>query len=308
MTFSPKYALFFTGGLLLIGGAFLFWSYCYEPLYRVFANRLVKEQRAENVKRDFVADLPAQRAQAPVGGKNNHQNLAAIGAQHLIAAYPDHIVSIEGNVLIWKDGTTMPYDDGVRKKTFEQVLIKPSLKDQMATHYSKGSVYPRTKNWDPGRARYQPFFTKMYGATEKDVRARLKPVIWLRNSLRLPLLMTSVNGVDKKLQAVSDELDALPGELRKHVNRNVSTFKWRKIAGTSRLSTHSFGIAIDVNSDGSQYWLWDDVRGKEMRAPNHQLPIEIVEIFEKHGFIWGGKWYHYDTMHFEYRPELLIGG
>jgi hypothetical protein len=30
---------------------------------------------------------------------------------------------------------------------------------------------------------------------------------------------------------------------------------------------------------------------------------ERVEIFERHGFIWGGKWYHYDTMHFEYRPE-----
>ena len=37
-----------------------------------------------------------------------------------------------------------------------------------------------------------------------------------------------------------------------------------------------------------------------------QMPREIVDIFERHGFIWGGKWYHYDTMHFEYRPELLI--
>ena len=26
---------------------------------------------------------------------------------------------------------------------------------------------------------------------------------------------------------------------------------------------------------------------------------------EAEGFIWGGRWYHYDTMHFEYRPELL---
>jgi peptidoglycan L-alanyl-D-glutamate endopeptidase CwlK len=31
-----------------------------------------------------------------------------------------------------------------------------------------------------------------------------------------------------------------------------------------------------------------------------------VTIFENHGFIWGGKWYHFDTMHFEYRPELLV--
>jgi hypothetical protein len=28
-------------------------------------------------------------------------------------------------------------------------------------------------------------------------------------------------------------------------------------------------------------------------------------VFEAERFIWGGKWYHYDTMHFEYRPELF---
>ena len=30
-----------------------------------------------------------------------------------------------------------------------------------------------------------------------------------------------------------------------------------------------------------------------------------VRVFEKHWFIRGGRWHHYDTMHFEYRPELL---
>jgi hypothetical protein len=29
------------------------------------------------------------------------------------------------------------------------------------------------------------------------------------------------------------------------------------------------------------------------------------QVLEKHGFIWGGKWYHFDTMHLEHRPELL---
>ena len=37
----------------------------------------------------------------------------------------------------------------------------------------------------------------------------------------------------------------------------------------------------------------------------NRFPLEIVEIFERHGFIWGGKWYHFDTFHFEYRPELI---
>ncbi len=40
----------------------------------------------------------------------------------------------------------------------------------------------------------------------------------------------------------------------------------------------------------------------------NRIPAEIVAIFEKHGFIWGGRWYHYDTMHFEYRPELIGPG
>ena len=37
----------------------------------------------------------------------------------------------------------------------------------------------------------------------------------------------------------------------------------------------------------------------------NDIPWETVRIFEAHGFIWGGKWYHSDTMHFEYRPELI---
>ena len=37
----------------------------------------------------------------------------------------------------------------------------------------------------------------------------------------------------------------------------------------------------------------------------NRFPRKLVDIFERHGFIWGGAWYHYDTMHFEFRPELL---
>ena len=55
----------------------------------------------------------------------------------------------------------------------------------------------------------------------------------------------------------------------------------------------------------AHYWLWDS-GGSDAALPyRNDTPPEIVEIFEKHGFIWGGRWFHYDTMHFEYRPELI---
>ena len=63
---------------------------------------------------------------------------------------------------------------------------------------------------------------------------------------------------------------------------------------------HAWGAAIDLNTKFADYWLWNP-----KVAYRNRIPIEIVEIFEKHGFIWGGKWGHFDTMHFEYRPELL---
>src|SRR3569623_1717748 len=45
-----------------------------------------------------------------------------------------------------------------------------------------------------------------------------------------------------------------------------------------------------------------------LAAPGDDPPARNVAIFERHGFIWGGRWSHFDTMHFEYRPELLPPG
>jgi len=36
------------------------------------------------------------------------------------------------------------------------------------------------------------------------------------------------------------------------------------------------------------------------------VPVAVVRVFEAHGFVWGGKWRFFDTIHFEYRPELLL--
>ncbi|HVR59254.1 MAG TPA: M15 family metallopeptidase [Pseudolabrys sp.] len=68
---------------------------------------------------------------------------------------------------------------------------------------------------------------------------------------------------------------------------------------------YGFGIAIDIAAAHSHYWLRAKPGAGGHITYKNEIPREIVRTFEAHGFIRGGKWYHYDTMHFEYRPELI---
>ena len=215
--------------------------------------------------------------------------------------YPKTVISIQGRRIKLIDGTILLFNDG-KKKTFEDKLKSSDLEDQLFQPYPTGggSFAPPLKNQDPGRFRCKEFFLAIYGRTKEGVRKNLVQIDWLPKSTTQKIWITKINGVDKQLTKVSSELDDLPPPMKKFVTKLGGTFNWREIAGTGRLSAHSFGIAIDLNPDKSSYWKWDS-----NYKYNNQFPREIIEVFEKHGFIWGGKWYHYDTMHFEYRPELL---
>ncbi len=217
-------------------------------------------------------------------------------------AYADFIISVDSNCVILKDSTKMIFND-FKEKSFEQLLNNPDLEDHFFCHYPKNFSVP-DKNQDPGRVRYEPFFKKMYGNSKQEVRKNLVKIIWLPKTLGKELWVTKINDVHKKLQAISDCLDTLD-HLHKYVDNAAGTFYWRKISGTDRLSTHSFGIAIDINVKYSNYWKWEVKNSNDPIEYKNSIPQELVKIFEKYGFIWGGKWYHYDTMHFEYRPELL---
>jgi hypothetical protein len=217
----------------------------------------------------------------------------------LISSYPEKLESADENTLYWKDGTAMIFEDGNEPQDFESLLNNADLHDQMSQKYTAGKDWdlPPPVNFEPGRIRNEAFFLKMYGSSSREVQKNLVPVRWVDGT---SVMITSVNGVNEKLEAVVNELEQLPAEYKPYLKNIGGSFLWRKIAGTNRLSMHSFGIAIDINTAFSNYWQWE----KNVKYKN-QIPMEIVEIFEKHGFIWGGKWYHYDTMHFEYRPELL---
>jgi hypothetical protein len=130
-------------------------------------------------------------------------------------------------------------------------------------------------------------------------------VVWLPQKWGRALKITRVNGVADKLRAVSAELDALPAAFDKYLLPPAGTYNCRVIAGTDRVSPHGLGIAIDIATQQSHYWRWTKPDAAGRYPYRNAIPKEIVDIFERHGFIWGGRWYHYDTMHFEYRPELI---
>ena len=222
----------------------------------------------------------------------------------LVAAYPSALAGHDGKALHWRDGTVMPASDGVDAKPFSELLRHASIVDQFRLTYSRGALAaPPAIDADPGRFRNAAFFAKMYGDCRKgEVSPHLVSVAWLPKTWGKPIRVTSINNVDAHLRAVSAEIDALPDRIKRAAYPTAGTYACRVVADTSAPSPHGYGIAIDLNLAFSDYWFWPPSGAVVYR---NRMPAEIVAIFEKHGFIWGGKWYHFDTMHFEFRPELL---
>ena len=230
--------------------------------------------------------------------------LAAVDA--LVHAYPDWLAGYDSADLIWRDGTRMPLSDGKPAKSFAEMLRQASLLDQLSLPYPTGMTAAAfAPDDDPGRIRNRTFFDKMYGdCWNGEVAPRLVPVVWLPRSWGRTIRITSVNGVAERLAAVSEELDALPAAIKRYAYPPAGTYNCRTVADTGEPSMHSWGAAIDINATHADYWLWHS-SGLSSAGPVNRIPLEIVAVFERHGFIWGGTWSHYDTMHFEYRPELL---
>src|SRR5262249_55879286 len=143
--------------------------------------------------------------------------------------------------IVWKDGEKMSlfktqaaYQNKIDSPFND--INSPSLWTQLTKEsYQTGKpldIHCFSPQTDPGRIRYEPFFKKMYGKTEEEVRTKLVKIYWLSHLLgkNRPLLMTSVNGVDKKLAAISLEIEMLVAkhpEYLSFLKNPGGTFSWR---------------------------------------------------------------------------------
>lgn len=204
--------------------------------------------------------------------------------------------------LVMADGQKILYDDG-RVKSFAEKLADPDLEDMLSQAYPLGKpTAAPPPDHDPGRIRVEPFFQALYG-TPAQVKNSLVQVPFAGSRATF----NANQGAAAALEKVGDslrELLARNASLRSSIFPLGGTFNQRRIAGTNRLSAHSWGIAIDLHR--GHYWRWGGILAPlELLALQSAFPQEIVSAFEAQGFIWGGKWFHYDTMHFEYRPEII---
>lgn len=226
----------------------------------------------------------------------------------IMLAYPEHIADVlrksDGRVyLVMKSGRSVLYDDKVSKST-EGKISNADIEDMME------QAYPLTQierlmdlNDDPGRRRVYGLLKDVYGETKGQIESNLVLVRTGFGSYQF----NSSNQAAQALKRTMEELEAQAKQnhsLYRFISPIAGTYNYRVIAGTNRLSTHAFGIAIDLARDKRDYWKWASREDGQKRLESY--PREIVEAFERNNFIWGGKWGHFDILHFEYRPEILL--
>ena len=105
------------------------------------------------------------------------------------------------------------------------------------------------------------------------------------NTLIFPQLKAALQEVVER--GLADEI---------HPDEYAGCYYPRFIAGSSTLSNHAFGLALDLNVPGNG------------RGTVGEMDRGVVDVFKKWGFAWGGDWAYTDPMHFEMAELVTPGG
>ncbi len=199
----------------------------------------------------------------------------------------------ETNSIVFNDGTKM---------SFQNIENIKEENEDLAKMFEKSNDY--------GRYKYEPFFKKIYGNNRKEIETNVVNLNWFLKSNPRNNEIIKINskyGADIAMANILNEVQQLnysKAEMEKFVSPPLGdNLKSKFIPGTKLLSSHAFGIAVDMSINSFAYWKWDLDFPKNRK---NNFDKKIVGIFEKFGFIWGGSWYHYDNNHFEFRPELML--
>ncbi len=117
--------------------------------------------------------------------------------------------------------------------------------------------------------------------------------------------LTTYNFFDNEV-SINEKLVPFLDKIQKEINdqkidydfNDVQTYNNRSKRYGGGKSLHSWAIALDINPTRNP-----------MGGTSTDMPTEVIDIFKKHGFFWGGDWggRDYDPMHFEWYGALIFG-
>ncbi|GHV73834.1 hypothetical protein AGMMS49940_11360 [Spirochaetia bacterium] len=310
------------GGRFLRGGGF----------------RLEKWVRAreinEKVEDWAAAPLAELELRQAAGG-----DLAEDMAKLFSAAYPERLgpavfedgewtFTMDGKRWYFAQGRFLPQEDAARPEEFRPLYLyryvlegrddpnpwQPLANQILSRRLSSGSYRGRLSP-NPG-ARRSPFYETLWQArSREEAFSQQQRITFLGWSVRIHRnIAAPLNRAEARIAALAEKDPEIQGWIKSL--HSITAWNWRNIAGSENRSFHAYGAAVDLLMKAQPgmetYWQWTAAKGIDWRTvppeKRQSPPAAVIRIFEEQGFIWGGRWPWYDTMHFEYHPELLIFG
>ncbi len=261
--------------------------------------------------------------------------VGALATEWLYEAYPDRITErairdgewslrVGERWFAWSDGRLLPEAKRDRIEEYSPIRFYDyRLGEHEAPDFDEEFVEMMRMRYagdGPGdeiwieRGRHQAFYEALYGVSSlQEADRAMRRTTFLGFSVRVhPMLIEPLRRVEADIHASSDG-DASVSAFIRNI-RQISGFYWRDIFGSASRSFHSYGTAVDLLPrnwlGGFGYWRWAQQSGivEWWSLPLHRrftVPQPVVDAFERHGFVWGGKWIGFDPIHFEYRPEVI---
>jgi hypothetical protein len=224
------------------------------------------------------------------GEKTNHVHVASYYPQVgtvdgvVNTAWADVLGMVEGNALVIHTGVASP-------QAVDKQLKK--LLDKGTSVYEIDAVGQYGLDTSAVQVANVGTFGDAVGVFRYSVigGGRIAPeAAWVREHIvteTLPLLgrLTCNKAMMPQLRGAMLEIQTLG--LGPEIEYHVGCYYPRFIAGSTTLSNHSFGLAIDINSLENQ------------RGTVGEMHPVVVDVMKKWGFAWGGDWNYTDPMHFE---------
>jgi len=234
----------------------------------------------------------------------------------------DWAVLLRGKWFYYAEGRLLPEDQREKAETWARQSFYSYPEELPPWKEPEGEMAERLKNVlanrkaNPPRRNPEFYDTLWQSHTRAESAANLVQINFLGKTFSVH---RDLEGRLKKIDALIREAAKTDPAVQTFINEigSIGAWNWRNVAVTASRSYHAYGVAVDIlprNLKGlATYWQWEADKSPEWyKIPytrRYHPPMTVVKIFERYGFCWGGKWPLFDTMHFEYRPEIMaLGG